>query len=174
MHEGMWRLALFLLLCAPLGAAAEQEVYLDPALRGIEIYRPRGQYPQEPMLGAYEVDLIHKEADAVPKAIHDRFRPRWDIWKATWGAGAPPLTGDDYELLAGMGRPILPLIVDRLLLEDNAPGVALYDRVAPLEWFVLTNPDDPAPPPVALRMKVLRTIRRWLELSPKETYVRND
>lgn len=169
----MRRLALALLLLAPALAVAEQEVYLEPALRGIEIYLPRGQYPQTPHLSAYEVQLIQAEAEAVDEGLHDRFRPRWDGWKATWGGGAPPTDSLEYDLLARLGRPILPLIVDRLLLEDNAPGIALYDRVAPLEWFVPAA-DDATPPPIALRLRVLKTIRRWLELSPKATYVRRD
>lgn len=168
----MRRLALALLLLAT-PAAAEQEVYLDPALRGIEVYLPRGHDPQMPHLSAYEVQLIQAEADAVDEGLHDRFRPRWDGWKATWGGGTPPVDGLEYDLLARLGRPILPLIVERLLIEDNAPGIALYDRVAPLEWFVPAT-DDATPPPIALRLRVLKTIRRWLELSPKATFVRHD
>lgn len=165
------RLVLLLLLVAP--ALAEQEVYLEPALRGIEVYLPRGQYPQLPHLSAYEVQLIQAEADAVDEGLHDRFRPRWDAYKATWGGGPPSTDSVEYDLLARLGRPILPLIVERLLEEDNAPGVALYDRVAPLEWFVPAT-DESIPPPVALRLRVLKTIRRWLELSPKATYTRHD
>lgn len=165
---------LALALALPAMGWCEQEVYLEPALRGIEIYRPRGQFPQMPAISAYEVELVRQEVACVPKGIHDGFRPAWDGWKATWSGGPPSIDTPEYDLLAEMGRPILPLIVDRLLLEDNAPGIVLYDHVAPFEWYSQAPADESAPPPVALRMRVLRTIRRWLELAPKASYIRHD
>lgn len=173
MHAGNMRWLIVITLLPAL-ALAEQDVYLDPVLRGIEVYLPRGVYPQTPFISAYEVELIRAEVSSVDNDVHDRFRPRFDGWKATWASGVPSTENLEFDLLARMGRPILPLVVEQLLEPENAPALALYDRAAPLEWYVGNAPDDTSPAPVLLRVRALRTVRRWLELSRKETYRRQD
>ena len=153
---------------------AEQEVYLDPALRGIEIYPPRGVYPQAAMLSALEVDLIHKEAEAVPHHVAEQFGRRYKNWRATWANGAAKMGGDEYDKLTEMGEAILPLLIEKLLSEEELPAIVLYDHMIPLELFVQSAPDDPPAPPVAARVRALKSIRRWLTQARKATYDRKD
>jgi len=154
---------------------AEQEVYLDPALRGIEVYMPRGVYPQTPYLSAYEIQLIHREAEAVSSRVVESFGRRYATWKKTWGSsGFPKIGTPQYLDLAEMGREVLPLLIEKLLSEDELPAIVLYDHMIPLELFVASAPDDPPAPPVALRARVLKSIKRYLQLEPKLTYQRKD
>ena len=154
-------------------AHAEQEVYQLPALRGTEVYLPTGVYPQSPYFSEYEVELIHAEAQAVPKAVAKPFRAAYNKWRATWVNGAGSMTVPEYGDVVKQGRPVLPLLIEKLLLDDEAPALIVYDHMIPLELFVQST-DEPIPGPVALRVRALRSVRRWLDLSRKETYQRKD
>ena len=71
------------------GSHAAAEPFADlvargGALRGIEIYPPRGIYPQTPAFSIYEVQLIHDEAREVPRSVASTFRARYGSWRATW------------------------------------------------------------------------------------------
>lgn len=166
-----WLVCLALL---PAFAFAEQEVYLEHARRGIEVYLPRGAVPQLPYISAYEVELVRAEVARVPEKFRSRFGPRYEGWRATWAGGPPAVASPEFYGLARMGRAIMPLIIEQLLIEDQAPALALYDQVAPLEFFVGTPQEESLPAPVAQRLRALRTVRRWLELARKDSYRRHD
>jgi hypothetical protein len=167
-------LACTVIAVLALPACAEQDVYLDPALRGIEVYLPRGLYPQTPYFSAYQVDLIHREALAVHDKIRHRFKYRYATWKGTWSSGVAPFAGEPYERLAELGTAILPLLIEKLLEDEEAPALVAYDHIAPMEFFVQSDPADTTPAPLALRARALKTIRRYLDLARKKTYRRTD
>lgn len=140
---------------------------VEPHLR-----RPAGVYPQDAVIAAREVDLVHEEADRVKRDVRKIFERRYAMWRATWAGGVAPFTTPEYQKLESMGRPIMPLLIEKLLDESEAPAMVLYDHVIPLEFFV--QGEAAAPDSPVLRLRALQTIRRFLTLWPMRAWQRKD
>jgi hypothetical protein len=156
------RVVLALLLAQPLPHAMVVE----------DVRPPLFTYPQDSAITAFEVDLIRAEAKTVDHDTRKWFYRRYTQWRATWAGPAAPSTTPEYEVLESMGTKIMPLLIEKLLEEPEAPAMVLYDHIIPLEYFVqgeAAGPDSPV-----LRLRALKTIRRWLTLWPMKAWERKD
>lgn len=137
-----------------------------------DVRPPAGTYPQETAISAFEVELIRAEAATVDHDTRKWFGRRYALWRATWTGPAAPSTTPEYEKLESMGTRIIPLLIEKLLEESEAPAMVLYDHIIPLELFVTGEAAAPDSP--VLRLRALKTIRRWVERWPMKAWERKD
>ncbi|ACL04134.1 conserved hypothetical protein [Desulfatibacillum aliphaticivorans] len=93
-------------------------------------------------VGAMLLDEYQKKAldglkEAIPKDTVEAFENRFSAWKETWKSGHRILLSNtsyvrhsnEFVELAGMGKEIMPLLIEKLVEPDNFRALHLYDAL---------------------------------------------
>ena len=114
--------------------------------------------------------LLHKAVSAVSASVVDEFERQFASWKKTWGGEDLAHLSDPYCVtrnkefgaLKAMGSEILPLVVQKLAVQDNFFALQLYEAVEKdADMVVVVDPGDDAILE-GEQGRARRTVERWI------------
>jgi hypothetical protein len=130
------------------------------------ITEPAGTEHTEASMGAMlnpeESRAIEAQVAEVDPALRDEFEQRFSAWKTTFrdhlvsSDTRDYATGPEFEALASLGRPALPLIMQHLADEDGFFLLPLLDALPGQATAQLSHPLD------GEQSRAARTLRQWL------------
>ena len=123
-----------------------------------------------PELQEHELATLTAHVAVVPADLSASFEHTFQEWKNTWFTGDTAMSnnthdlarGEAYETLKSMGAAILPLLVNKLRVEENFPALILYDNIQPVTDLVIGYAASDPRAFEGEQARAGRTVTQWI------------
>ena len=103
-------------------------------------------------LSKSEKTALRNDTSSIPDEVRSEFQSAFEAWRKSWFAGSLAIDsnpysrahGSDFDKLVALGPQIMPLVVEKLVDEQNFFALSLYDAIqSDARLIVQHEPDDP-------------------------------
>ena len=103
-------------------------------------------------LSKSEKTALTNDTSSIPDEVQSEFKRAFEAWRKSWFAGSLAIDsnpysrahGSDFDKLVALGPQIMPLVVEKLVDEQNFFALSLYDAIqSDARLIVQHEPDDP-------------------------------
>jgi hypothetical protein len=115
-------------------------------------------------------DRLKQETESVSKEIAAKFHETFAAWKNSWFTGSLSIDsnpysrakGREFDALVELGPQVLPLIVEKLIQDDNFFSLVIYDALQSDVRFIVEYASDDPRLLEGEQGRAIRVVKTWL------------